>query len=421
MKTINGVYTSAKIFNTNTTEYSIDNYAQAQLQVLCDHKAFENCTIRVMPDVHPGKVGTIGFTSTLGKRILPNVIGIDIGCGMSLAKIKGKTKEFQKLDVVIRNNVPSGFSIRKNIHHMADTIDLSKLYCYKHIFEEKALLSLGTLGGGNHFIELDIDDENNTFLVIHSGSRHLGKEVTDYYLTEGQKYLKGNGIDVPYEMTYLEGALMEAYLHDLEIVQEFAALNREIMIAELAKYMKWKILESYSCIHNYVDFSTDTPVIRKGAISAKCGEPAIIPINMRDGIILGTGLGNPEWNYSAPHGAGRIMKREDVKANYTVSTFKSAMKGIYSSCISKDTLDEAPFAYRDIESIKEAINETVTIEKVIKPIYNFKASKNQFVLPLRRLLFIFLFILSRNNSDDKMKLLEVEYEILCNEQKYYRR
>lgn len=376
MKTIHGVYTSATIFNTNTTEYNIDNYAIAQLQALCDNEAFDSCTIRVMPDVHPGKVGTIGFTSTLGKRVLPNVIGIDIGCGMTLAKVKGKTKEFQKLDVIIREHVPSGFSIRQSVHHMADTIDLSKLYCYKHIFEEKALLSLGTLGGGNHFIELDIDDDKNVYLVVHSGSRHLGKEVTEYYLAEGQKCLKAQGIDVPYELTYLDGALMEAYLHDLQIVQDFADLNRKIMIAEIAKGMKWKILECYSCIHNYVDFSTETPIIRKGAISAKHGESVIIPINMRNGIILGTGLGNPEWNYSAPHGAGRIMKREDVKANYTVSSFKSAMKGIYSSCISKDTLDEAPFAYRDMESIKEVITDTVAIEKVIKPIYNFKAGNN---------------------------------------------
>lgn len=373
MKTVNGVYTSAKIFNTNTTEYSIDDYAIAQLQALCDNEAFEGCTIRVMPDVHPGKVGTIGFTSTLGKQILPNVIGIDMGCGMTLAQVKGKTKEFQKLDVVIRENIPSGFSTRKIVHHMAEQIDLTKLYCYKHIFEEKALLSLGTLGGGNHFIELDTDDDNNIYLVVHTGSRHLGKEVTEYYLTEGQRHLKACGIDTPYETTYLEGEFMEAYLHDLRIVQDFATLNREIILAEIVKGMKWKVLDSYSCIHNYVDFSTDTPILRKGAISAKEGEPVIIPINMRDGILLGTGLGNPDWNYSAPHGAGRIMKREDVKANYTVSAFKSAMKGIYSSCISKDTLDEAPFAYRNLDSIRDVISDTISVEKVIKPIYNFKA------------------------------------------------
>ena len=373
MKTIHGVYTSAKIFNTEKENNTMDDYALAQLKALCDNQAFDGCTIRIMPDVHPGKVGTIGFTSTLGKQVLPNVIGIDIGCGMSLAKVKGKTKEFQKLDVVIREHVPSGFSIRKNRHSMAQKLDLTRLLCYKHIFEEKALLSLGSLGGGNHFIELDADDEKNTYLVVHSGSRHLGKEVTEYYLKIGQKHLKTKGIEIPYETTYLEGELLDAYLHDLAIVQEFASLNREIILAEITKHMKWKILDSYSCIHNYVDFRLDTPILRKGAISAQKDEPVIIPINMRDGILLGTGLGNADWNYSAPHGAGRIMKREDVKANYTVSNFKSAMKGIYSSCINKETLDEAPFAYRDLDSIQDAIQETVAMEKVIKPIYNFKA------------------------------------------------
>lgn len=203
MKTINGVYTSATIFNTNTTEYSLDDYATTQLQNLCDNKAFAGSTIRIMPDVHPGKVGTIGFTATLGSQILPNIIGIDIGCGMTLAKIKGKTKEFQKLDTVIRDHVPSGFKIRKKPHHKALDFNFTSLCCHKHINEEKALLSLGTLGGGNHFIELDQDDDQNTYLVLHSGSRHLGKEVSEYYLNQGQKLLKANGITIPYELTYL--------------------------------------------------------------------------------------------------------------------------------------------------------------------------------------------------------------------------
>lgn len=373
MKTINGVASSAIIFNTKSKEHSIDDYALAQIKNLCDNPAFTGCRIRVMPDVHPGKVGTIGFTSTLGNQVIPNVIGIDIGCGMTLAKIKGKVKEFQRLDTVIRENVPSGFTIRTKPHHKALDFDLSSLYCYRHIQEEKSLLSLGTLGSGNHFIEVDLDDEKNYYLVIHSGSRHLGFEVTEHYLREGQKKLKNKGIDVPYELTYLTGTLMEQYLHDLTIVQDFATLNREIMISVICKEMKWKILDSYSCIHNYVDFSFDKPVLRKGAISARNGEKVIIPINMRDGIILGRGLGNDEWNQSAPHGAGRILKREEVKNSYTVSNFKSEMKGIYTSCINKDTLDEAPFAYRGIDEIAEVISPTVMIDKVIKPIYNFKA------------------------------------------------
>ena len=376
MKTINGVATSAIIFNTNTNEHSVDDYAIAQIKNLCDNPAFSGCKIRVMPDVHPGKVGTIGFTSTLGEQILPNVIGIDIGCGMTLAKIKGKIKEFQKLDTVIRENIPSGFSVRPKTHHNALDFDFSSLYCYKHIQEKKALLSLGTLGGGNHFIEVDQDEDKNSHLVIHSGSRHLGFEVTEYYLREGQRLLKEQGIEIPYELTYLTGELMQQYLHDLAIVQDFATRNREIMIAEICKGMKWKIQDTYSCIHNYVDFNTNTPILRKGAISAKAGEPVIIPFNMRDGIILGSGLGNDEWNQSAPHGAGRILKREDVRKSYTVSTYKKEMKGIYSTCINKDTLDEAPFAYRRIEEIIDVIGTTVKADKIIKPIYNFKSGKN---------------------------------------------
>lgn len=371
MKTITGAAASALIFATDKS--GIEDYAMAQIKNLCDNKAFTGCKIRIMPDVHPGKVGTIGFTSTLGPAILPNVIGIDIGCGVTIARIKGRTKEFQKLDTVIREHVPAGSSIRKAVHSYASDFDLSKLFCARHVQLEKALLSLGTLGSGNHFIELDQDADYTTYLSIHSGSRHLGKEVTEYYLMEGQKALKRQHVDIPYELTYLEGDLMDAYLHDLEIVQKYAALNREIMLQEICKGMKWKILDSFSCIHNYVDFQDTTPILRKGAISARKEEPVLIPINMRDGIILGTGLGNEDWNCSAPHGAGRILKREDVKNKFTVSSYKKEMNGIYSSCIGKETLDEAPFAYRDLDTIKEAIADTVKIHQIIKPIYNYKA------------------------------------------------
>lgn len=382
METIKGAYTSAQIFTTNNKETAIDQYAIAQLQMICDHESSKGCRIRVMPDVHPGKVGTIGLTMTIGEKIIPNLIGIDIGCGMTLAQIKGKKIEYQKLDTVIRDCIPSGFSIRTKAHRFALGFDFDALRCAKHIRTDNALLSLGSLGGGNHFIEADKDDDGNLYVVIHTGSRHLGKEVTEYYLNEGQKYLKANGIEVPYEITWLEGALMEDYLHDLQVVQQFASLNREIILDELVKGMKWKILDSYECIHNYVDASPETldtfgsSMLRKGAISAKTDEKVIIPINMRDGILLGTGLGNAEWNCSAPHGSGRIMKREEVKNRFTVSFFKSEMKGIYSSCIGKETLDEAPFAYRTIEDITDVIGETVTIDCVIRPVYNFKAGGN---------------------------------------------
>lgn len=382
METIKGAVTFAQIFTTNNTKTAIDQYALSQLQMICDQEASEGCRIRVMPDVHPGKVGTIGLTMTVGEKIMPNLIGIDIGCGMSLAKIKGNKIEYQKLDAVIRNNVPSGFNIRNKAHRFADEFDFAQLKCAEHIRLDKAVLSLGSLGGGNHFIEADKDEEGNLYVVIHSGSRHLGKEVTEYYLHEGQKYLKEKGKEFPYELTWLEGKLKEDYLHDLQLVQQFASLNRGIILDELVKGMKWKVLDSYECIHNYVDASAETlktfgsPMLRKGAISAKAGEKVIIPINMRDGILLGTGLGNTDWNCSAPHGSGRIMKREDVKSRFTVSAFKSEMKGIYSSCIGKDTLDEAPFAYRAIEDITEVIGDTVTIDNIIRPIYNFKAGGN---------------------------------------------
>ena len=383
METIKGAVTCAQIFTTNNKETAIDQYAISQLQMICDQESSKGCRIRVMPDVHPGKVGTIGLTMTIGEKIIPNLIDIDIGCGMTLAQIKGKKIEYQKLDTVIRDCIPSGFHIRTKAHRFAEKFDFDALQCAKHIRTDKATLSLGTLGGGNHFIEADKDEKGNLCIVIHTGSRHLGKEVTEYYLNEGQKFLKEQGLTVPYEMTWLEGELMKDYLHDLQIVQQFASLNREIILDELVKGMKWKILDAYECIHNYVDASQETlnafgsSMLRKGAISAKANEKVIIPINMRDGIILGTGLGNPEWNCSAPHGSGRIMKREDVKNSFTVSTFKSEMKGIYSSCIGKDTLDEAPFAYRAIDEIAEVISDTVTIHKIIRPVYNFKAGESR--------------------------------------------
>ncbi len=378
MEIISGVYTSAKIF-TDTME----EYARAQIQMICDNKVAEGSTIRVMPDVHPGKVGTIGLTMTVGTCIMPNLTGIDIGCGITLARLNKKKAEFQKLDKVIRENIPSGFSIRRTQHRFSEQFDIGKLRCAGHVNWEKTLCSLGTLGGGNHFIELDQDAEGVLYAAIHSGSRHLGKEVTEYYLREGQKELKERGENVPYELTYLIGKLMEDYLHDQSVVREFASLNREAILDELVKGMKWKVDEYICCSHNYIEEPEPSEnthgawILRKGAVSARKGESVIIPINMRDGVILGIGLGNAEWNYSAPHGSGRILKRGDVKSRYTVSHFKSEMKGIYSSCIGKETLDEAPFAYRALAEIKSAIRETVEIQQILKPVYNFKAGNER--------------------------------------------
>ena len=378
MITIYGKYANALVYTVENEQYAIDDYARAQLQMICDHPSAEGSTIRVMPDVHPGKVGTIGLTMTVGDSIMPSLVGVDIGCGMTIAKIKAKNVEFLKLDKVIRENVPVGGAIRKNEHKLADKVNLEELRCYDAIDEGKALRSVGTLGGGNHFIEVDKDDEGSIYLVIHSGSRHLGMEVTDYYLKAGQheQQMKKQG-HAPYELTCLSGKLMEDYLHDLDVTQEYARINREAIVDSIVRGMKWKVTESFTCIHNYVDMSGvrngNPPMLRKGAIRANEGEKVIIPINMRDGVILGTGLGNSEWNDSAPHGSGRLYKRSEVAGHYTVSEFKKSMEGIHSICIGKDTLDESPFAYRALEDIVGVIGETVTIDKIIRPVYNYKA------------------------------------------------
>lgn len=372
MEMVRGTHAEAKVFTDD-----MDSYARAQLQMICDDPVSVGSRIRVMPDVHPGKVGTIGLTMTIGARVIPHLLGIDIGCGMTCAVLKGKKLEFQKLDTVIRERVPSGFQIRQKFHHMSDEFEIEKLYCHGHINRSKAGLSLGTLGSGNHFIEVDRDEEGTFYLIIHSGSRHLGKEVTDYYVDRGGRLLKERGLEVPYPMTWLEEQLMEEYIADVRTVQAYAQLNREIILAEIIKGMKLKETDRFSSVHNYMDILSGERILRKGAISARLHERVIIPVNMRDGVILGLGKGNPDWNESAPHGSGRIMKREEIKSHYTVSAFKNEMEGIYSSCIGADTLDEAPFAYRPMEQILEAVRDTVTVTHVLRPVYNFKAGGMQ--------------------------------------------
>lgn len=375
MERITGKYANANVYTTND---HFESYACSQIQMLCDNACASNSRIRVMPDVHPGKVGTIGLTMTVGERVIPFLTGIDIGCGMTIAKIAKGKKECEKLDSIIKSDIPSGFNSRQKPHIKSGDFDFTRLACVKHIRQERAVLALGTLGSGNHFIEVDADGDS-LYLLIHSGSRILGKEVTEYYVAQGQAALKSQKDDIPYELTWLEGELREAYLHDTAILQEYAELNRQIILSEILKGMKWKPSETYSCVHNYIATDAKTvarfrvPILRKGAISAMEGEKVIIPINMRDGTILGTGLGNMEWNCSAPHGAGRIHKREDVRQKYTLSAYKAEMKGIHSMSINADTLDEAPFAYRNIRDISNAISDTVKIDKVLKPVYNFKA------------------------------------------------
>ena len=375
MKTVKGIYAEAKIFTED-----VDEYAKAQVKMICDNQVAEGSKIRLMPDIHPGRVGPIGLSMTVTDKVIPQLLGVDIGCGMTCVKLNKNNAEFQKLDRVIRENVPSGFAIRKEPHHMAEGFSCDKLRCARHINRQKAERSLGTLGGGNHFIELDRGEDGSLYLVIHTGSRHLGEEVAEYYTKLAGTSLKKQGIEVPYYMSYLEGEQKENYMEDVQTVQDYAELNRQVIVREILKGMKWKASEQFSVAHNYLDASG---VLRKGSIAAEKGARVIIPANMRDGMILGMGLGNEEWNCSAPHGSGRRLKREDVKSRYTVSDFKKEMKGIYSSCVGADTLDEAPFAYRSLAEIAERIGDTVRITEALKPVYNYKAggrepSRNKF-------------------------------------------
>ena len=370
---LEGKVGEAIIYAVSDEKVSVDDYALAQIKLLCDNEVSRESKIRVMPDVHPSKVSTVGLTMTVGERIMPFLVGIDIGCGVTIAKLKEFRPEYQKIDKAIRENISTDKGVRSRIYSTAASFDFKELLAESHINKQRALQSLGTLGYGNHYFEIDIDDAENYYVSVHSGSRHLGKEAAEYYLAEGQKKLKARGEIIPYELTYLTGELMTEYMHDLQVVQKYACLNRRIMIEEVSKIMKWKIEEVVDCVHNYVDFRMEPPILRKGAISAQRDEAVIIPINMRDGVIIGKGKGNADWNNSAPHGAGRILKRTEVKNHHTLSEFKTAMKGIYSTSITKDTLDESPFAYRGLENIVEAIADTVEIEKILRPVYNFKA------------------------------------------------
>lgn len=369
MKTVKGIYAEAKIFTDD-----VEAYAQAQVKMICDNEVADGSKICMMPDIHPGKVAPIGLSMTVTDKVIPQLLGVDIGCGMTCVKLNKNNVEFQKLDKVIRENVPSGFTIRKEPHYMAEEFSYEGIHCIRHINQDKADRSLGTLGGGNHFIELDKGTDGSLYLVVHTGSRHLGEEVAEYYTKLANTCLKEQGKDIPYYMSYLEGDNKRAYMEDVQLIQRYAEWNRQIIVREILKGMKWKAVEQFSVAHNYLDASG---ILRKGSISARNGERVIIPVNMKEGIILGIGKGNAEWNDSAPHGSGRRLKREDVKNRYTVSEFKKEMKGIYSSCVGAATLDEAPFAYRSITDIAGQIKDTVEITEICKPVYNFKAGSKK--------------------------------------------
>lgn len=398
MLELKGKYNEAKIFTDIVDETSV-----SQVLLLLNQEFVSGSKIRFMPDIHAGAGCTIGTTMTIQDKIVPNMVGVDIGCGMETVRVKEKHMELQKLDKLIYEKIPSGFQVRAKEHRYFSELNLEELYCYKQIDARRAGKSLGTLGGGNHFIEANQDQEGQIYLVVHSGSRHLGLEVANYYQEEGYRSLNGStkkDIDlliadlkaqgrekeiqksvvslkntkrtnVPKQLAYVSGDLFAQYIHDMKIIQHFAMLNRKVIMDELVKGMKLHVLEQFTTIHNYID--TDRMILRKGAVSAGKGEKLLIPINMRDGSLICLGKGNEDWNQSAPHGAGRLMSRSAAKASFTVSEFKKQMAGIYTTSVNQDTLDECPMAYKGMEDIVSNIGDTAEILKVIKPIYNFKA------------------------------------------------
>lgn len=400
MLEIKGKYNTAKIFTDVIDESSI-----AQVLLLCNQEFTQGSRIRLMPDVHAGAGCTVGTTMTISDKVVPNLVGVDIGCGMETVRLQEKELDLEALDRLIYARIPSGFSIREKPHPYAEKIDLKQLACCREINALRAEKSIGTLGGGNHFIEADRDSAGNLYLVVHSGSRHLGLEVAGYYQRAGYEALnqsspadiqvliealKAQGKEkqienalkklkhtkrtsIPRELCYVEGSLFQQYIHDMRLIQQYAMLNRKAMMEELIRGMGLHVAEQFTTIHNYID--TEAMILRKGAVSAKAGERLLIPINMRDGSLLCTGKGNPDWNESAPHGAGRLMSRTKAKASFSVAEFRQEMEGIYTTSVSKSTLDECPMAYKGMQDIIDNIGPTAKIDAIIKPIYNFKAGE----------------------------------------------
>lgn len=365
---VKGKYNTAKIFTSN-----VEDEALAQVQELCNQKFTQGSKIRIMPDVHAGAGCTIGTTMTVTDKIVPNLVGVDIGCGMETIKLRDKKINLDKLDRLIHNRIPAGFSIRKKPHPYVKKVNLDNLRCKNHVDLERARLSIGTLGGGNHFIEVNQDEEASLYLVIHSGSRHLGKQVAEYYQKLAYQELKAASIEISKSLAYLEGPSYDNYLHDMKIVQQYAVYNRRAIVDEIINGMDLTIEEQFTTIHNYIDLHS--MILRKGAISARKGEKVLIPLNMRDGSLICIGKGNPDWNYSAPHGAGRIMSRRKAKQTLSMKEFRRSMEGIYTTTVNKSTLDECALAYKDMDEIIDNIYDAVEILAHIKPVYNFKSSE----------------------------------------------
>jgi len=384
----------------------VEDEAIEQIRRMCDYIITEGSMIRIMPDVHAGKGCTVGTTMTINDKAVPNIVGVDIGCGMYTVKLGNIDIDFEKVDEAA-HYIPSGMDVWDG---RQERFDLTKLNCYRYLRDSRRLeRSLGTLGGGNHFIEIDETGDGNKYLIVHSGSRNLGKQVAEYYQRLAMNLDRGYGdylekrdeiirsykeqgrkseiqsalkdlhwqvyeskTSIPDDLCYLSDKYLAEYLHDVEICQNFAKRNRELMAEIILERTGMTSLEAFHTIHNYID--VDEMILRKGAIAAHSGEKVLIPINMRDGSVLAVGKGNPEWNYSAPHGAGRLMSRTAAKNNLSLDEYKEMMKGVYSTSINENTLDEAPMAYKRLEDIIDVIKESVDIIEVMKPIYNFKAS-----------------------------------------------
>jgi RNA-splicing ligase RtcB len=406
MQEVKGKYNTAKVFTDVVDEKSLQ-----QIKTLCDQEFTSGARIRLMPDVHAGAGCTIGTTMTIKDKIVPNLVGVDIGCGMETLMIHKDSEAAQKfdpaqLDMIIRKNIPCGFDIRKFEHQYVAEVEWDNI---KGIYNKhRAQLSLGTLGGGNHFIEADKDEEGNLYIVVHSGSRHAGLEIAEYYQEMAWRQLNGKTkadldamisqlkaegreteieakrvemnaqikTQIPKDLAYVSGYLFDDYINDMRIMQHFAMLNRKAMINTISiglHLKKEEIVDQFTTIHNYID--TENMILRKGAVSAQKGEKLLIPINMRDGSLICLGKGNEDWNCSAPHGAGRVMSRMKAKKELSMEEFKAEMSGIYSTTVTKETLDEAPMAYKTMDDIVANIGPTADILNVIKPIYNFKAAE----------------------------------------------
>ncbi len=396
MIVLQGKYATAKVFTD-----VVESRAISQVITLLNQPYMENSRIRMMPDITAGIGCTVGTTLTIGDKICPNLVGGDIGCGMETIRIREDHLDLEKLDAFIRSDIPFGFKIRKYNHPRAKSIDLSDLHCGKWIRTDQTYKSLGTLGGGNHFIEVDRDDDGRLYIVIHSGSRRLGLEVAKFYQKAAYKALTGYSKEeldakaaelksqgckniettlknlkpkyspIPDDLAYVEGELFDRYLDDMKLAQRFAELNRQVMMEAIVKAMGIHVEEQFTTVHNYIDIKH--MILRKGAVSAQAGERLLIPINMRDGSLICTGKGNEDWNFSAPHGAGRLMSRGEAKQTLTMEEYKQEMAGIFTTSVSRSTLDESPMAYKKMADIVDNVHPTVTIDAVIRPIYNFKA------------------------------------------------